>query len=130
MTTIANVAAVERPDADYSLTDEQADVWRAVLDALPADWIGAASLPVLSAYCRTVVAMRRIGQLIYQCETEDGVFDPDRHLALILSHGQQAQVLKTLATSLRLTPQANMRAEKAGRDLRDFNPGPRPWEAR
>src|SRR3954447_11852850 len=100
--TTAEPVIPARPDADYSLGDEQAEVWRAVVNALPSDWIGAAALPVLSAYCRVVVAMRRLGMLIVQCEHEEGAFDPDRHLALIRAHGQQAQVLKTLATSLRL----------------------------
>jgi hypothetical protein len=59
------VDAQHRPDACHSLPDEAAEVWRATVEALPADWIGAEALPVLAAYSRTTVSLRRIGQLIY-----------------------------------------------------------------
>jgi hypothetical protein len=69
------VETTARPDACYSLPDEAAEVWQATLAALPADWIGAEALPVLAAYCRTTVALRRLGQLIHQAETEPGPLD-------------------------------------------------------
>jgi hypothetical protein len=119
-----------RPDADYSLPDEQAEVWRAVIEALPADWIGMESLPLLSAYCRTTVALRRLGQLIHQAEFEEGPLDIGLYSTLLKNHAQQAQVLKTLATSLRLTPQSRFRAETAARTVDAKRPGPRPWDIR
>jgi hypothetical protein len=117
-----------RPDACYSLPDEAAGVWQAVVEALPADWIGAEALPLLAAYCRTTVALRRLGQLINQVETEEGPMDIDTHGKLLRSHSAQAQTLKTLATSLRLTPQSRYRADAAGVKARGHNPGPRPWD--
>lgn len=117
-----------RPDADYSLADEQAEVWRAVIEALPADWIGAEALPVLSAYCRTVVALRRLGQLIHQAEFEEGPMNIGLYSTLLKNHAQQAQVLKTLGTSLRLTPQSRYRAETAAKAIDGKRPGPRPWD--
>ncbi len=117
-----------RPDACYSLPDEGAEVWRATLEALPAGWIGAEALPVLAAYCRTTVALRRIGQLIYQAEHETEGLDLAEYNLLLSAHAKQAQVLKTLATSLRLTPQTRLRAESAGRKADGHRPGPRLWE--
>lgn len=117
-----------RADAPYDLADEVAEVWHATLAALPADWIGPEAHPVLAAYARATVQLRRIGQLIHQAETEKGELDLAAYLGLIKAHGQVAQVLKTLATSLRLTPQARMRAEGAGRKHNDFAGGKRPWE--
>jgi hypothetical protein len=119
--------AETRPDADYSLTDEAAEVWHATLSALPSGWIGAEALPVLAAFCRQTVALRRLGALIAQEERADA-YDLDRHLALIRAHGAAAQVLKTLATSLRLTPQTRLRADAAGRTIEGRPTGPRPWE--
>lgn len=118
-----------RPDADYSLPDEAAEVWRATLEALPADWIGAEALPLLAAYCRTTVQLRRLGQLIHQAETTPGPLDLAAYAGLIRVHGQAAQTLKTLATALRLTPQTRLRAEGAARKADGFRPGKRPWEA-
>jgi len=117
-----------RPDADYSLSDEAAEVWRAVVDNLPGGWIEPAALPVLSAYCRTTVALRRIGQLIHQAEFAPGPLDLSEYTTLLREHARQSQTLKTLATSLRLTPQTRLRAETAGRRSDNFRPGPRPWD--
>lgn len=129
LATLAPTATKQaRPDADYSLADEQAEVWRAVIEALPADWIGAEALPLLSAYCRTTVALRRLGQLIHQHEFAEGPMDLSAYSVLLKNHAQQAQTLKTLATSLRLTPQSRYRAETAARNIDGKRPGPRPWE--
>lgn len=119
--------AEARPDACYSLTDEAAEVWHATLAALPAGWVGAEALPVLAAFCRQTVALRRIGMLIAQEEKGEG-YDLDRHLALVRAHGAAAQVLKTLATSLRLTPQTRLRADAAARTIEGRPSGPKPWE--
>jgi phage terminase small subunit len=116
-------------DAPYDLTDEQADIWRATLASLPSDWIEVGGHPVLAAYCRTTTQLRRLGQLIRQAETEGEFLFTDHYLALIKAHGAAAQVLKTLSTSLRLTPQTRLRAEAASRKAGGFTPGRKPWEA-
>lgn len=123
----ALVGAAPRPDAPYDLTDEQADIWRGVVDGLPAGWIEPGAFAVLAAYCRQTTALRRLGALVRQAEHE-GAFDEARLLALYRAHGAAAQVLKTLATSLRLTPQSRMRADAAGARAGDGPKGPRPWE--
>ncbi|MGM0584457.1 MAG: hypothetical protein ACQEUZ_07390 [Pseudomonadota bacterium] len=118
---------VTRPDAPYDLTDEQADVWRAIVDALPAGWLEPGAHPVLAAYCRQTTALRRIGALMHQAERE-GEYDMDAHLALVREHGKAAQALKTLATALRLTPQTRLRADAAASKAKQ-GAGARPWEA-
>lgn len=117
-----------RPDAPYDLADEAAEVWRAVIEALPADWLGAEAHPVLAAYCRTTVQLRRLGQLIHQAETDAGPLDVVAYTGLLRAHGAAAQVLKTLATSLRLTPQTRLRAETAARKVDGTPIGRKPWE--
>lgn len=118
----------DRPDACYSLPDEAAEVWRATVEALPADWIGAEALPVLAAYCRTTVALRRLGQLVHQAEYMPGDLDLAQYSLLLRLHAQQAQTLKTLGTALRLTPQSRYKAEAAARRIGDHSTGKRPWE--
>lgn len=127
LATVSPVRIEVRPDAPYDLPDEAAQVWKATLEALPASWIGPEAHPVLAAYCRTTVALRRLGQLIHQAEYAEGPLDVDLHGKLLRSHASQSGVLKNLATALRLTPQTRMRAEKAGRAGRGGT-GPRPWE--
>lgn len=128
VTTPAKADATARPDACYSLPDEAAEVWHATLAALPADWIGHESLPVLAAYCRVTVHLRRLGQLIHQAESGPDPLDLPTYLTMIKAHGAASQTLKTLATSLRLTPQSRYRAETAARTIDGKRPGPRPWE--
>lgn len=117
-----------RADAPYDLPDEAADVWHATLEALPAGWIGSEAEPILAAYCRTTVSLRRIGQLIHGCEHGPGDLVLGEYALLLREHARQAQVLKTLGTSLRLTPQSRLRAEGAARRVDGHHKGPKPWE--
>jgi len=57
---------IQRPDAPYDLTDEQADEWRAVVNTMPAGHFMRANYALLGQYCRHVVAARRVAQLINQ----------------------------------------------------------------
>ena len=115
-------------DAPYDLTDEQAEVWRATLASLPPDWIDTGAHPALAAYCRTTTTLRRLGALVAQAERQVD-FNPADYLALVKAHGAQAQVLKTLSTALRLTPQTRMQPVTAGRRGAGFSNVKRPWEA-
>lgn len=88
----------------------------------------ASPLGGLAAYCRTAVALRRLGQLIHQGEHGPDPLDLGDYSLLLRLHGQQAQTLKTLATSLRLTPQSRYKAEAAARRIGDHTGGKKPWE--
>lgn len=123
-----NVTVQARPDAPYDLPDEAAEVWKATVEALPADWIGTEAHTILAAYCRTSIQLRRLGQLIHQAETKPGPLDVPEYLALLKAHGTAAQTAKTLATSLRLTPQTRLRPETAARRAGAYTPGRKPWE--
>lgn len=126
---VAKVAltATARPDAPYDLNQKEADVWRGIVDGLPADWITPGSSPVLAAYCRATVSARRLGMLIAQ-EEAAADYDVDRHLAFIKAHSQNATTIKTLATSLRLTPQSRYTPQRAGTAAGGYSGGKRPWE--
>ena len=114
-----------RPDACYSLRDEEADVWKSIVESLPADWITPGSAPLLAALCRCTVSARRIGQLVIQEETAEG-FGPDHYMKLVRAHGELSGRIKALATALRLTPQARYTPKAAGKLDSD---GARPWDA-
>lgn len=121
------VQAVVHADAPYDLTDEQAEIWRATLASLPPDWIEVGAHPTLAAFCRTTTHLRRLGQIIHQAETEGDDFDPVLYGKMVAAHGQAAQVIKTLSTALRLTPQTRTRHETAGRRA-GTGVAKRPWE--
>jgi hypothetical protein len=56
--------SLPRPDAPYDVTDEEAEVWRTVVDSMPADHFIPANYHLLTQLCRHVVEARRIAQLI------------------------------------------------------------------
>ena len=116
---------VTRPDPPTELTDEQCGVWNAVVDSHPADWFGPSAYPVLIQYCRHVVAARRVAQLIEQLvDTADGlnVLQFDKLLA---TQDRESRAIASLATKLRITPQAttNHRGNKVDNSVR------KPWQS-
>src|SRR5688572_24505166 len=58
------VLRVVRPDAPYNLTPEQANVWRAVVDDLPADWFRPHNLALLVQYCRHITTADAIADMM------------------------------------------------------------------
>ena len=127
LATVQAPEVVARLDADYSLRDEESEIWKSVVEAHPADWFNPGSAHLLAGFCRAVVSARRIGMLIVQ-EEQSADYDVSRHLALIRAHGEVQRTLKAQATSLRLTPQSRYTPASAARQGR--SDGPKPWEFR
>ena len=118
------VEAVERPDAPYDLTDEQAEEWWAVVNRLPADWFPRETHALLAEYCRHVVKSRRIAQLIADAESAEEI-DIDTLDKLYKMAERESRAISSLATRMRITQQATSthRADKGRRGVR------KPWEA-
>lgn len=116
------VQAVRRPDAPGELTDEQAREWAEIVSRMPADWFPRETHTLLAAYCRHVVAMRRIAQLIEAQEASEG-FDVDEYDKLLKMQERESRALSSLATRMRLTQQATYDKSKK-------KPGQtrKPWE--
>lgn len=129
----AAIGAIKRPDPPQHLTDAQADVWVSVVDCLPADWFPTDVHGTLEQYCRHVVAARKVAQLIEQEERgggireqdEDGHIMIDRYDQLLRMQEREGRALSSLATRLRITPQARHHARK------DAGKGKvkKPWES-
>ena len=115
-----------RPDCCYSLRDEESEVWKAIAESLPGDWISPGSAPVLAAFCRATVSARRLGMLINQEEASPD-YDVKRHLDLIRAHSHVAATIKTLAASLRLTPQSRDTPQRAGTAAAGVKSGKKLW---
>jgi hypothetical protein len=121
---VGAVQVVPRPEPPYELEDEAAAVWRATVDALPADWFGAETHPVLTQYCRHVVAAGRLSQLIRQIEGADQL-DIKSYDAALKMHEREGRAMSSLATRLRITKQATA-SEKAKKPPQKFD---RPWNS-
>ena len=106
---IASLAAplqrLERPDAPYDLTDEEAEEWRAVVGRMPADWFPRETWPMLTLYCRHVVNARRIAQLI-TAQLKRKKFEIGTYDRLLAMQEREGRAISSLATRMRITQQA------------------------
>lgn len=112
ITIISGVEVIERARPPSELTAEQADEWRAVVDRMPADWFPRETHAMLAQYCRHVVAARRIAQLIARIEKSKSL-DIDEYDKLLKMQEREGRAISSLATRMRITQQATVRAESA-----------------
>lgn len=110
----SNVEVINRPRPPNELTAEQADEWRAVVDRMPADWFPRETHGMLTQYCRHVIAARRIAQLINKTEKAKA-FDVDAYDKLLKMQEREGRAISSIATRMRITQQATVRAESAKR---------------
>jgi hypothetical protein len=121
--TIGKVETLQRPDAPYDLTDEQSTEWWAVVNRMPADWFPRETHGMLADYCRHVVKSRRIAQLVDDAESQDAI-DVDRLDKLYKMAERESRAASSLATRMRISQQATVRAEQARKPAQVE----RPWE--
>jgi chaperone required for assembly of F1-ATPase len=119
----ASVETIQRPDAPYDLTDEQSQEWWAVVNRMPADWFPRETHGMLAQYCRHVVASRRVAQLVEACEGETDL-DLERYDRLLKMQEREGRAISSLATRMRISQQATVRAEQA----RKPSTIKKPWE--
>lgn len=118
------VQTIQRPDAPYDLTDEQSQEWWAVVNRMPADWFPRETHGMLAQYCRHVVAARRVAQLVAQAEKEPAL-DVENYDRLLKMQEREGRAISSLATRMRISQQATIRAEQARKPTQVK----KPWEA-
>lgn len=123
------VKAMDRPEPPYSLwRDEEQDVWRRIVEDLPADWFSGRNLDLLAEYCTAIVSARRLAQMLHHTERVQGDLDVAEWTKLLRAHAQQAGVVKTLATTMRLSQQSTYGPRAAATAQGGVRRGPKPWE--
>ena len=119
----------ERPGPPATLTVEQAQTWRSVVDTKPADWFQPDSFPLLEAYCKAIDAHRVISAQL-------DAFDPEwlkeedglkRFEMLTRIQARHSGVLAALATKMRLTQHSRYNAQRANTENNAAR-GVRPWQ--
>jgi hypothetical protein len=123
------IEVVQRPDAPYDLTDEESQEWWAIVNDLPADWFPRHTHSLLGQYCRHVVNSRRIARLIEQAlsppsDDEPAKIDLGEYDKLLAMQEREGRAMSSLATRMRLTQQATVRAESAKKPKQVK----RPWD--
>lgn len=99
-------AVISRPDAPYDLDDEEAEHWRTVVDAMPADHFIPANFHLLTLLCRHVVEARRIAQLVKAYRKRKANFNYREYGELLRIQQSQSLIIARLSRSMRLTQQA------------------------
>ena len=119
----AAIETVERQRPPHDLTDEEVEVWAAVVNTEPADWFSPSTAPLLAQYCRHVIHARRVAQLIERATSDPELMvgDYDR---LLKMQDRESRAISALATKMRVTQQAttNHRGNKRPSAAR------KPWE--
>lgn len=119
---VSTVETIQRPDAPYDLTDEQAEEWWAVVNRMPADWFPRETHGMLAQYCRHVVAARRVAQLVAACE-QNADLDVEQYDRLLKMQEREGRAISSLATRMRISQQSTFDKErKKGTQVR------KPWE--
>lgn len=119
----SSVIAIPRPPTPNELTDEEAEEWRCQVNRMPADYFGREVHPTLIQLCRHVVAARRIAQLI-EAHTASESLEIDTYLELLKAQERESRAITALSRTMRLTHQANVRAEQS----RKPSAIDRPWD--
>ena len=112
------IETIRRPDPPTDLTDDEAEVWRTVVNRLPADWFPAETLPLLAQYARHTIASRRVASMIEQLDKEiteaitkgtpagEAVLGSAKMLdRLYKMQERESRCLSSLATKMRISQQ-------------------------
>jgi hypothetical protein len=112
-----------RQTAPHDLTDEETEVWAAVVNSWPADWFSPGTVPILTQYCRHVVQARRVAELIEQATGDPklSVKDYDRLLKI---QDRESRAISALATKMRISQQSTRTTRGNGRSTSSR----KPWE--
>jgi len=104
---------VRRPDAPLDLTPEETDEWRAIVEAMPADWFPRETWPLLAQYCRHTVSARRFAQLMdaEMAKTDIDLAGLDK---LAQMQARETTALKSMASAMRLAQQSSRTDGSAG----------------
>lgn len=124
------MVVVERQRPPHDLTDEETEIWAAIVDCEPADKFSPATAPLLAQYCRHVIQARRIGEMIEQATgdlhpvTKEPTLTVSDYDRLLRMQDRESRAISSLATKMRLSQQAttNHRGNKKPTASR------KPWE--
>ena len=124
--SVVGVGGVEierRPPPPSELTHEQAVEWRAVVNRLPATWFPAETHGMLAAYCRHVVAARRVAELVKAVEADEE-FDIAAYDRALKMQEREGRAISSLATRMRMSQHSTY----SDRKTKPNAVGKKPWE--
>jgi hypothetical protein len=111
------LAVVVRPDPPYELNEEESEVWRAIVDGLPADHFQPCNFYLLTALCKHVATRRRFDRLI-ELELKKRKLDDGRLSRLTAMRYRESSAVRVLSSAMRLTQQSVYLPQTAARRIK------------
>jgi hypothetical protein len=110
--TLAPLAPTRAIEPDAILTPAEREVWDSLVGSKPAGFFNADSVPLLEGLARCVAMTRWLASRIVEAQAAD---DIDKLATLLKLNEREQRGAASLATKLRLTPQARFQPVTAGR---------------
>lgn len=117
-----SVAELKKPEPPEHLTEEQAEIWRSVVEPLRYDWFTKETLGQLENYCRHMADARRLSIWIDQL-WELGKPELKEYDDLLKSRERETRAANALARSMRITQQSTYDKTK-GKNAKTYK---KPW---
>jgi hypothetical protein len=116
------VGQQRRPDPPPYLSDDEAEVWRSIVDSMPSNWFGAETWPMLCQLCAHTVASRAIRRALHRTSRNVASLHE-----LLTMNKNESKIITELSHKLRLTPASRKNSRKAEVEHR-HGTTKRPWE--
>ena len=114
---------IQRPEPPGELTEQEADEWRTICNAVPADYFPPATWHIVASLCRHRVIERRLHELIEREASKRKGFDSREFRALCREHRAETSAVLSCLRSLRLTHLSTYEHDR--RPLPEATP--KPW---
>ena len=127
---VVDLEIAQRPKAPEDLEKAEAALFNEIVAARPADYFDAATIPLLSEYCRIPTELRLISGAISQYKdtwlnTDDGL---KRFKDLTNMRDKAQKRMALLAVKMRLAQQSRFMPDSRKARPKASGGGPKPWE--
>ncbi len=113
-----------RPPAPDVLNAGEGELWRQIVNTKPSDWFDAATIPLLTEYCRLKTSVDILNDQVAKAEAtlaETGLL-PDGYKDAVLILDKKQGRMAQLAMKMRLTQQARYEKSKATTETKKAAP--------
>lgn len=118
-----------RPPAPDVLNAAEAELWRAIVNTKPSSWFDAATIPLLTEYCRLKTSVDILNVRVATAEAELGESGqlPEGYVQTVMILDKKQGRMAQLAMKMRLTQQARYEKKVAATEAKRAAPG-QLWE--
>lgn len=119
----------QRPPAPDGLDEAERAIWKRVVSAMPGGWFGPEHREMLTRYCEHQCRAERFSKVARKLITRDDLTrdDIDDLDKCCRMAERESRAALALARSMRITHQAQLRAETASTRRQNTTATPPPW---